>query len=146
MTKRDPEIKDTIQAWDEYQTYCINHLNYIKGEFDKNKPLVKFEEVHKEKQYKFKFDEQKVAEIIKHWMRNSLKFSMYTILEKNNSVNLNREIFLREFRYFYHYEENKTKAILNKFSIWIDDINISHIIREKHLLFYGKWHKPDGCV
>ena len=35
--KRDPEIKDTINEWDEYQTFCINYLNNIRGEFDKNK-------------------------------------------------------------------------------------------------------------
>ena len=116
MVKIDPEIKDTINEWDEYQTYCINYLNNINGEFDKNKAIEKFEGIHKENQYEFKFDKQKVKKIINQWMRNSLKFSMYTILEKNNSLNLNGEIFLREFRYFYHYEENKTKAISHKFA------------------------------
>ena len=37
---------------------------------------------------------------------------MYNIFEKNNLVNLIEELFLREFKYFYHCEENKTNPIL----------------------------------
>ena len=52
---------------------------------------------------------------------------MYTIFEKENIKNNNGEIFLRDFRYFYNYENNNTDIILYKYAIWIDSISISHM-------------------
>ena len=74
--------------------------------------LENLKKIDSENNYEFVFNEKKIIKFIKSRMRNSLKFSMYTILEKNNMINKNGEIFLREFRYFYNYENNKSKTIL----------------------------------
>lgn len=64
--------------------------------------------------------------MIKKWKKNSIIFIEYTIFNNENIKNKNDEIIFREFKYYYSYESNKTKLILNKYGIWIDDINISH--------------------
>ena len=71
---------------------------------------------------------------------------MYTIFEKDNILLSNGEIILREFNYFYNYEDDKSKPVLNKYAIWINDISISHIRKAKHLFIDGTWYRPDGFV
>ena len=71
---------------------------------------------------------KKILNFIKSWKRNSIKFSLYSIFEQKNTVNKEEEIYLREYKYFYTFDEKKSsKSILNKYSIWIDDLNISHL-------------------
>ena len=33
---------------------------------------------------------------------------------------------------------------MNKFGIWIDDLNISHISEVEHLFIDSTWYKPNG--
>ena len=71
---------------------------------------------------------------------------MYTIFEKDNILLSNGEIILREFNYFYNYEDDKSKPVLNKYAIWINDLSISHLRKAKHLFIDGTWYRPDGFV
>ena len=69
---------------------------------------------------------------------------MYSIFEKNNIINNNGESFLLEFSYFYNYDEKISTPILNKFAIWFDEINISHISKSQHLSIDSTWYKHYG--
>ena len=82
--------------------------------------------------------------MIKHWKRNSIKYSQYSIFESNNIINKEEEIFLREYKYFYSYDEKNSRSILNKYAIWIDDLNISHLRVAKYIFIDGTWYKPNG--
>jgi hypothetical protein len=86
----------------------------------------------------------KIQNIYKEWKRNSLKFSKFNIFEKNNIINLNNEIFLREYKYFYVNNKNKKKPELLEYAIWIDDLNIAHIRESKNIFIDGTWYKPKG--
>ena len=52
-------------------------------------------------------------------IRKNVKFSKYTIFEKNNIYNNKGEIFLRNIRFFHHYEDIKSESVLNKYAIWM---------------------------
>ena len=71
---------------------------------------------------------------------------MYTIFELNNISNNKGEIFIGDFRFFYHYKDNKSEAVLNKYAIWIDSLNISHIRKTKHIFIDGIWCRPSGFI
>ena len=71
-------------------------------------------------------------------------YNKYTIFEKHNIISSNGEILLREFNYYYIYEKDYSKPLLNKYAIWINDISISHIRKTKHLFIAGTWYRPDG--
>ena len=133
-----PKIKSEINNWEEFKDKCFNFLENTDN-YD-NKILIK--ECQKSFQkgtYDFSFNEKKILNFIKSWKRNSIKFIQYSIFEQKNTVNKEEEIFLREYKYFYTYNEKKSKSILNKYAIWVDDLNISHIRVAKHIFVDGTW-------
>ena len=77
-------------------------------------------------------------------IKESLKFNQYTIFSKENKKNKEGEIFLREYKYFYSYIENKNEPILHQYAIWIDELNISHITNTEHLFIDCTWYRPNG--
>ena len=77
-------------------------------------------------------------------IKESLKFNQYTIFSKENKKNKEGEIFLREYKYFYSYIENKNEPILHQYAIWIDELNISHIRNSEHLFINCTWYSPNG--
>ena len=85
-----------------------------------------------------------MVNLIKSWKRNSIKFTQFSIFDKNNIYNIDNEIFLREYKYFYTFDEKKLTPILNKYAIWIDDLNISHLRASKHIFIDGTWYRPNG--
>ena len=44
---------------------------------------------------------------------NSIKFKLFSMFNKNNQINKIGEIFFREYKFFYSYENNKSKPVLN---------------------------------
>ena len=101
-------------------------------------------QIYEKKNYEFEFDEKKILKLINNWKKNSIKFTQYSILEPKNLINIANEIYLREIKLFYSYNDKKKTPILNKYAIWIDDLNISHIRQSKHLFIDGTWYKPNG--
>ena len=89
--------------------------------------IKEFHNIFEKGEYNFTFNEKKLVNMINHWKRNSIKYSQYSIFEPNNIINKEEEIFLKEYKYFYSYDEKKSRSILNKYAIWIDDLNISHL-------------------
>ena len=49
------------------------------------------------------------------------------MFNKNNQINKIGEIFYREYKFFYSYENSKSKPVLNQYAIWIDELFISHL-------------------
>ena len=45
----------------------------------------------------------------------------------HNKLNNVGEIFLREYKYFYSYNNSNNETVLNEFAIWLDELNITHI-------------------
>ena len=87
---------------------------------------------------------KKARKIINTWKRNSIKFTQYSILEENNLLNKSKEIYLREYKVFYTYDEKNSKVKLNKYVIWIDELNLSHIRQSKHIFIDGTWYWSNG--
>ena len=144
LEKINFENEEKINEWEEFKNKSINYLNNTQVEFNINLAIDNLKKIYDESKYDFIFDKVKMKKLIKNWQRNSIKFSMYTIFEKNNIYNNKGEIFLRDFRFFYNYEENKSEPVLNKYAIWMDTINISHIRKSKHLFIDGTWYRPSG--
>ena len=139
----NPKIKTEINKWEEFKDKCYNFLENTNI-YD-NKSLIKeFHNIFEKGEYNFTFNEKKLVNMIKHWKRNSIKYSQYSIFESNNIINKEEEIFLREYKYFYSYDEKNSRSILNKYAIWIDDLNISHLRVAKHIFIDGTWYKPNG--
>ena len=51
--------------------------------------------------------------------------------------------FYQSLGIFYSYDKNKSCPNLNKFAIWIDEINISLIRKSLNLFIDDTWYKPD---
>ena len=49
-----------------------------------------------------------------------------------------------KYKFFYCYNESNTNPILNKFAIWCDDLNVSHLRTTEHLFIDGTWYRPNG--
>ena len=146
ITKLNNDNKEIINEWEEFKNKAYNYLNNFKGEFNYKIALDNLKVIYNQSKYNFVFNNDKITKLIKNWQRNSVKFSMYTIFEKENIKNNNGEIFLRDFRYFYNYENNNTDIILYKYAIWIDSISISHMRKSNHFFIDGTWYKPSGFV
>ena len=138
-----PTIKKEINKWEEYKELCINFLETTDN-YNKNYLLKEFNKIYEKGEYEFLKDEKKLLNIIKTWKRNSLKFTQFSIFDKKNLLNNENEIFLREYKFFYSYDEKKLTPILNKYAIWIDDLNISHLRSSKHIFIDGTWYRPNG--
>lgn len=123
---------DNIDNWEDFKNIIIDFLDNTNVE---NKKILndKFLELYNKKKYNFKYDKMKRQNMYKEWKRNSLKFSKFNIFEKNNIINLNNEIFLREYKYFYVNSKYKKQPELLEYAIWIDDLNIAHIRESKNI-------------
>ena len=146
ITKLNNENKEIINEWEEFKNKAYNYLNNFKGEFNNKTALDNLKLIYSQSKYNFISNNDEATKLVKNWQRNSVKFSMYTIFEKENIKNTNGEIFLRDFRYFYNYENNNTDIILYKYAIWIDSISISHMRKSNHFFIDGTWYKPSGFV
>ena len=67
----------------------------------------------KKPKYNFEFSEKKISKLIKEWKKTSIKFAQFSVFNKNNLINKTGEIFLREYKFFYSYKNNKSKPLLN---------------------------------
>ena len=144
LEKIEPFNNNILNEWEEFTNNIYNYLNNIKEEYKIKTVFEKIKIIYNNNKYTFKFDENKIKKLIKKWHRNSLKFKLYTIFEKHNIIIPNEDILLREFNYFYNFEENKSKLNLNIYAIWINYISISHIRKRKHLFIEGTWYRPKG--
>ena len=57
---------------------------------------------------------------------------------------MNIKYFLRVFKYFYTFDKKQSKSIWNKYAIWNDDLNISHISVVKHIFIDGTWYRQNS--
>ena len=132
----NPKLRNEINKWDELRDKCINYME--KADNYENKFLInEFHKIFDKGSYDFEINDKKLVNIIRNWKRNSIKFTQYSIFEESNIINSEEELFLREFKYFYTFDEKKSKSILNKYAIWIDDLNISHLRESKHIFIDG---------
>ena len=139
----NPKLRNEINKWDEFRDKCINYME--KADNYENKFLInEFHKIFDKGSYDFEINDKKLVNIIRNWKRNSIKFTQYCIFEESNIINSEEELFLREFKYFYTFDEKKSKSILNKYAIWIDDLNISHLRESKHIFIDGTWYRPNG--
>ena len=106
----NPKLRNEINKWDEFRDKCINYME--KADNYENKFLInEFNKIFDKGSYNFEINDKKLVNIIRNWKRNSIKFTQYSIFEGSNIINSEEELFLREFKYFYTFDEKKSKSI-----------------------------------
>ena len=81
---------------------------------------------------------------INNQKNKSIKFTQYNIFTKNNIINDDENIILKEYNYFYSYNKNNPELILNIYAIWMSDLMISHVRKTKHIFIDCTWYQTQG--
>ena len=59
-------------------------MESLNDAYDRNIILDNLKKIHSENKYKFRYDEKKIKKLLKQWQKNSIKYTKFTIFDKNN--------------------------------------------------------------
>ena len=83
----------------DFKDLCLNFLETMNS-YDNKYLLKEFDKIYKNRgEYKFLGDNKKMLKIMRTWKRNSLKFTKFSIFEKN-ILNKENEIFCVNICFF----------------------------------------------